>query len=209
MKKPELTYKHLDICEYEPIWQAMREYTDQRGPEEPDQIWFLQHTPVFTQGQNGKAEHILNTGDIPVVQVDRGGQITYHGPGQLVAYVMIDLRRIKIGVRDLVCAIEKAVISCLADHGIQAQIRDGAPGVYVDQAKVASLGLRVRRGCSYHGLSFNINMDLEPFSRINPCGFSDLSITQVKDLGGPEDLNIIKTSLMDYLEHNIYKNCAE
>ena len=170
---------------YEPIWHAMQDFTDTRGSDTKDEIWLVEHEPVFTQGQAGKAEHILGAGDIPVVQVDRGGQITYHGPGQIVAYPLIDLRRLGIGVRELVCKIEQAIIDTLATWNITAQRHAGAPGVYVDDAKIAALGLRVRRGCSFHGLAFNVAMDLSPFRRINPCGYRGLAVTQMADLGGP------------------------
>ncbi len=175
--------RYLGKQDYLPIWQAMREFTDQRGPETPDEIWLLEHPPVYTLGQNGKEEHILHITEIPIIHVDRGGQVTYHGPGQLVGYVLIDLKRRNMGVRHLVTALEQAVIALLADFSIKAQSRCDAPGVYVDQAKICSLGLRVRRGCSFHGLALNVNMDLLPFSHINPCGFTNLAITQMKDFG--------------------------
>lgn len=159
---------------------------------------FLEHNPVFTQGQNGKAEHILNAGDIPIIQIDRGGQVTYHGPGQLVAYLLIDLKRHQLGVRDFVSAIENAVIDTLKDYGIHAGARKEAPGVYIDNAKIASLGLRIRRGCSYHGLAFNINMDLEPFNRINPCGLTNITMTQVADEKGPASVEVVKQDLLNY-----------
>lgn len=172
---------------YRPIWQTMRQYTDQRQREDRDQLWLVEHFPVFTQGQAGKPEHILLPGDIPVVQSDRGGQVTYHGPGQLVAYLMFDLKRCGIGVRAMVTALEQSVIEALAQHGITAFARPDAPGVYVYRddgslAKIASLGLRVRRGCSYHGIAFNIDMNLSPFDRINPCGYAGMAMTQLRDL---------------------------
>jgi lipoyl(octanoyl) transferase len=170
---------------YEPVWRAMQAYTDQRGPQSPDELWLVEHDPVFTLGQAGKWEHVIAPGDIPVLPVDRGGQVTYHGPGQLVGYPLLDLRRLGIGVRELVNRIEQAVIDTLSGWGIAGVRRDGAPGVYVDGAKVMALGLRVRRGCSFHGLAFNIAMDLTPFQRINPCGYQGLAVTQVLDLGGP------------------------
>lgn len=177
-----LIIKRLEgLRAYEPLWQEMQSYTDSRGPESPDEIWLLEHTPVFTQGQTGKAEHVLNAGDIPIVKTDRGGQITYHGPGQLVAYLLIDLRRRSMGVREIVTRIEQAVITTLESYGVKARARSDAPGVYVDQAKIASLGLRVRRGCTFHGLAFNIDMDLSPFLRINPCGYAGLKMVQLKD----------------------------
>lgn len=173
--------KHLNRQPYQPTWDAMRAFTDTRGPETPDELWLLEHDPVYTQGLAGRPEHVLNPGDIPLVQTDRGGQITYHGPGQLVAYPLLDLKRLGIGIRSLVGTLEQAVIDLLSGHGVTAERREGAPGVYVDGAKIAALGLKVRRGCSYHGLAFNIDMDLEPFSRINPCGFADLPVVQLKD----------------------------
>jgi len=181
---------------YEPVWRAMQAFTDARGPETADELWVLEHDPVFTLGQAGKWEHVLLPGDIPVVPVDRGGQVTYHGPGQIVAYPLFDLRRLKIGVRELVNRIEQAIIDTLAHWNIIAVRRDGAPGVYVGDAKVAALGLRVRRGCSFHGLAFNVAMDLEPFHRINPCGYEGLAVTQVLDLGGPGSLRAVEDVLV-------------
>jgi lipoyl(octanoyl) transferase len=180
--------RRLGLVEYEPTWRAMQTFTEVRDGDTPDEIWMLEHPPVYTLGLNGSLAHVLAPGDIPIVHVDRGGQVTYHGPGQLVVYPLIDLRRAKIGVRDLVCTLENAVIDTLARYDIQASTRKGAPGVYVADRKIASLGLRVRRGCSYHGLAFNVAMDLEPFSRINPCGYAGLEVTQVADLGGPSEL---------------------
>lgn len=175
--------RYLGMQEYLPIWNAMREFTDQRTPETHDEIWLLEHPPVYTLGQNGKEEHILHATDIPIIHVDRGGQVTYHGPGQLVGYVLIDLKRRNIGVRQLVSALEQSVISLLSDFNVTAHAKCDAPGVYVENAKICSLGLRVRRGCSFHGLALNVNMDLLPFSHINPCGFSNLPITQMRDFG--------------------------
>lgn len=174
-----LGIRYLGMVDYEPVWQAMQAFTNNRDESTRDEVWILQHPPVFTQGQSGKAEHVLAPGDIPVVQVDRGGQVTYHGPGQIVAYLLIDIKRRKIGVRALVNSIEEAIIRVLSGYGVNGQRREGAPGIYVDDAKIAALGLRVRRGCSFHGLAFNIDMDLEPFSRINPCGFQGLAVTQL------------------------------
>ncbi len=168
--------------DYVPVWDAMRRFTAQRNNETPDQIWMLTHKPVFTQGQAGKPEHLLNTAEIPVVQIDRGGQVTYHGPGQLVAYLLIDIRRAGIGVRELVENIEQSVIDVLAQFGIVGESQRKAPGVYVNGAKIAALGLRVREGRSYHGLSFNVDMDLSPFRRINPCGYEGMPVTQLRDL---------------------------
>ncbi len=172
---------------YEPVWRAMQAFTDARDESTADELWMVEHDPVFTLGQAGKPEHVLAPGDIPVLRVDRGGQVTYHGPGQIVAYPLVDLRRLKLGVREFVCRIEQAVIDVLADWNIVGERTCGAPGVYVAGAKVAALGLRVRRGCSFHGLAFNVAMDLEPFRRINPCGYEGLAVTSVLDLGGPSD----------------------
>jgi lipoyl(octanoyl) transferase len=174
----------------------MQSFTDARGPETPDELWLVEHEPVFTLGQAGKPEHVLAAGDIPVVHVDRGGQVTYHGPGQIVAYPLLDLRRLHVGVRELVRRIEQAIIDTLAEWNIQARRRDGAPGVYVAEAKIAALGLRVRRGCTFHGLAFNIAMDLEPFRRINPCGYAGLQVTQMLDLGGPSRLADVEEMLI-------------
>ena len=173
----------LGRVEYEPTWRAMQRFTDERTAETADEIWFLEHPPVFTQGMNGKAEHLLAPGDIPVVAIDRGGQVTYHGPGQLVVYPMLDLRRLGLGVRELVMALERAIARLAAAHGIAAAGRRDAPGVYVGERKLASLGLRVRRGASFHGLALNVDMDLGPFGRINPCGYQGLEMTQLRDLG--------------------------
>jgi lipoyl(octanoyl) transferase len=178
----------LGRVDYEPTWQAMQRFTDQRGPRTADEIWLLEHPPVFTLGMNADPSHVLGAGDIPVVRIDRGGQVTYHGPGQLVAYVLWDLKRSGVGVRALVTALEQAVIRYVAGLGIEARARRDAPGVYVDGAKLASVGIRVRRGASYHGLALNVSMGLEPFSRINPCGYPGLAVTQLAALGGPQDV---------------------
>ena len=164
----------------------MQNYTDNRTETDLDELWLVEHAPVFTQGQAGKEEHLLNTGDIPVVQVDRGGQVTYHGPGQLVVYLLLDLRRRKLGVRDLVTKIEQAIVDLLAQYQIKAYAKADAPGVYVDECKIASLGLRVRKGCSFHGLALNVDMDMEPFLRINPCGYAGMAMVQTKQLSGPQ-----------------------
>lgn len=174
-----LRLRRLGLVEYEPTWRDMQAFTDARDESTQDELWLLQHPPVFTQGQAGKAEHLLTPGDIPVVQVDRGGQVTYHGPGQIVAYPLLDLGRRKLGVRALVHSIEEAIVRVLSGYGVDGVRREGAPGIYVDGAKIAALGLRVRRGCSFHGLAFNIDMDLEPFSRINPCGYQGQAVTQL------------------------------
>ena len=176
-----LHWRELGRQPYEPVWRAMQAFTDARHDGTADEIWSVQHPPVFTLGQAGKPEHVLAPGDIPVVPVDRGGQVTYHGPGQIVLYPLLDLRRLGLGVRELVCRIEQALIDVLGDYGVVADRQDGAPGVYVGEAKIAALGLRVRRGRSFHGLAFNINMDLEPFDRINPCGYAGLRVTQLRD----------------------------
>lgn len=177
-----LRYRRLGVAAYEETLAAMRRFTDERGADTPDELWLLQHPRVFTQGQAGRAEHVLAPGDIPVVQVDRGGQVTYHGPGQWVVYLLIDLKRRGLGVRELVSLIERAIVTVLADHGIDAAADPARPGVYVDGAKIASLGLRVRRGCSYHGLALNVSLDLEPFGRINPCGYEGLAVTSMAAL---------------------------
>lgn len=184
---------------YEPVWRAMQAFTDARGEDTPDELWLVEHDPVFTLGQAGRPEHVLAPGDIPVLKVDRGGQVTYHGPGQLVAYPLLDLRRLRIGVRDYVCRIEQAVIDTLADWNIDGRRREGAPGVYVDGAKVAALGIRVRRGCSFHGLAFNIAMDTGPFLRINPCGYEGLQVVSMLDLGGPSSLDAVRPALVAHL----------
>ncbi len=174
--------RELGLVGYEPTLEAMQQFTDNRNADSPDELWLLQHPRVFTQGQAGKAEHVLAPGDIPVIQVDRGGQVTYHGPGQWVLYLLVDIRRHKLGVRDLVDLIEQSIVQLLAEYGIDAAAKPGAPGVYVAGEKIAALGLRIRRGCSYHGLSLNVDMDLEPFSRINPCGYEGLQVTSMAAL---------------------------
>lgn len=182
---PDLLTRELGVVDYAPTLQAMRAFTDSRGPDSPDEVWLLQHPPVFTQGQAGRSEHLLAPGSIPVIQVDRGGQVTYHGPGQVVIYLLLDLRRRELGVRALVDLIEQSVVRLLADYGIDSEPRPDAPGVYVAGEKIASLGLRVRRGCSYHGLALNVDMDLEPFQRINPCGHPGLRVTSMASLLPP------------------------
>ena len=171
----------LGLVDYEPTWRAMQQFTAERGPQTADEIWLLEHPPVFTLGMNADRSHLLAPGDIPVVAIDRGGQVTYHGPGQLVVYPLVDIRRACLGVRDLITALERTVIRYLADKGVTAELRREAPGVYVGQRKIASVGLRIRRGGSYHGLAFNIQMDLGPFRRINPCGYAGLQMTQLAD----------------------------
>ncbi|MBP9644912.1 MAG: lipoyl(octanoyl) transferase LipB [Pseudoxanthomonas sp.] len=184
---------------YEPVWRAMQRFTDKRDQDTVDELWLVEHEPVFTLGQAGKPEHVLAPGEIPVLHVDRGGQVTYHGPGQIVLYPLLDLRRIGIGVREYVCRIEQAIIDTLDEWNIGGQRREGAPGVYVAGAKVAALGIRVRRGCTFHGLAFNIGMDLEPFHRINPCGYQGLQVTSMRDLGGPSSMDAVKPVLLDHI----------
>lgn len=195
LRQPPLLH-WLGRVDYEPTWRAMQAYTDSRGPDSPDQFWFLEHPPVFTMGMNANARHLLAPGDIPIVNIDRGGQVTYHGPGQLVVYPLLDLDRLGLGIRELVVGIEQAIIETVAQWGINASGRRDAPGVYVDGRKLASIGLRIRRSCSYHGLALNVSMDLEPFARINPCGYQGLEMTQLGELGGPVDLRRVAEALM-------------
>ncbi|WP_060983364.1 lipoyl(octanoyl) transferase LipB [Vibrio splendidus] len=195
----KLIVKKLGRQDYEPVWKAMHKFTDERTEEDVDQVWLVEHNPVFTQGQAGKAEHVLNAGDIPVIQSDRGGQVTYHGPGQLVAYFLINIRRKKFGVRDLVTHIENLVINTLKAYNIDSTARPDAPGVYVDGKKICSLGLRIRRGCSFHGLALNVDMDLSPFLRINPCGYQGMEMAQISQLGGPSELENVEQQLIQEL----------
>ena len=185
----------LGRVDYEPTWRAMQRQVETRGSGTADELWFLEHPPVFTMGMNARAEHLLAPGDIPVVHIDRGGQVTYHGPGQLVVYPLIDLERARLGVRALVEGIERAIVDTVADWGIAASGRRDAPGVYVAGRKLASIGLRIRRARSYHGLALNVAMDLEPFRRINPCGYAGLEMTQLSVLGGPSDLRVVARAL--------------
>ncbi len=194
-----LIIRDLGQVDYTSTWQRMQQFTDQRDDSTIDEIWLLEHPPVFTQGQAGKAEHLLFPGDIPVVQVDRGGQVTYHGPGQLVAYVLLNIKRRNLGVRQLVNLIEQSIIDTLAANQVNAYAKSDAPGVYVDEKKVASLGLRVRKGCTFHGLALNVDMDLSPFSRINPCGYAGMQMVQSKDLGGPVSMLQAKQQLTTQL----------
>jgi lipoyl(octanoyl) transferase len=180
-----IVVKRLGRVDYAPTFQAMQDFTATRTAETPDELWVVEHPPVYTLGQAGKPEHILRDVGIPLVQIDRGGQVTYHGPGQVVIYLLLDLPRLKIKVRELVNAIEQAVIDLLGQHGVVAARRDGAPGVYVGEAKIAALGLRIRNGCSYHGVSLNVDMDLSPFAAINPCGYPGLQVIQTRDLNIP------------------------
>lgn len=180
---PPLLVRRLGLQPYAAVWEAMRAFTDARTPGTPSELWLLEHPPVFTLGQAGRAEHVRSPGAIPVVRTDRGGQVTYHGPGQLVAYLLLDLRAAGLGVRPLVSLLERTLVGLLGEWGIAAEARPDAPGVYVDGRKIASLGLRVRRGCSYHGVALNVDLDLEPFARIDPCGFPGLAVTRLRDLG--------------------------
>lgn len=202
---PELIVRHLGLADYLPTLEAMRRLTAERDGSTPDEIWLLQHPRVFTQGQAGKAEHLLAPGDIPVVQVDRGGQVTYHGPGQLVGYLMLDLRRLGLGVRELVTAMEQSLVDVLAGYGIEAAPKADAPGVYVAGDKIASLGLRVSRGCSFHGLALNVDMDMSPFQRINPCGYAGLKMVQLRDLlDSPPSFDEVAQRLERVLRDRLY-----
>jgi len=196
---PAPLLRELGLVPYEPVWRAMQTFTAERTAATPDEIWFLEHPPVFTLGVNASRTHLLDPADIPVVQVDRGGQVTYHGPGQLVVYPLIDLKRAALGVRDFVTALERAVIDLAAQCGVRAECRRGAPGVYVAGAKLASVGVRVRRQGSYHGLALNVALDLAPFGRINPCGYEGLRMTQLSELGGPATVAAAATALRPHL----------
>lgn len=191
--------RHLGLVPYESTWRAMQRFTDERDQATRDEIWFLEHPPVFTLGLNASREHLKSTGDIPVVQIDRGGQVTYHGPGQLVIYPLLDLRRHALGVRKLVVALESAVIAYAAELGVAASGSREAPGVYVNGAKLASIGLRIRRGASYHGLAFNVSVDLEPFGRINVCGYPGLGVTRLADLCAGADMGTAASGLAPHL----------
>lgn len=199
MKASAIIIKPLERRDYVTTWQAMRDFTDHRTADTFDEIWLIEHPSVYTLGQAGKPEHLLNPGNIPVIKTDRGGQITYHGPGQLVVYPLLDIRRLNLGVRELVCLLEKAMIELLNEYGITATARRDAPGVYVDGAKIGSIGLRIRRSCSYHGLALNIAMDLTPFADINPCGYPNLTVTQLSALGGSKDLAEVAAQLTKHL----------
>lgn len=209
MSANEVMIRWLGRKDYLTSWEAMRQFTDQRTDQTLDEIWLLEHDPVFTQGQNGKAEHVLNPGDIPVIQTDRGGQVTYHGPGQLMVYCLIDIKRKKLTIRQLVSSLEQTIIHFLAHYQISAYAKPDAPGVYIDKSKICSIGLRVRRGCSYHGIAFNVDMDLSPFARINPCGFAKLAMTQLKDHHGPADLFTTGHQLINYLIKNLGYTSAD
>jgi lipoyl(octanoyl) transferase len=195
----EIVIRKLGLQPYEPVWRAMQQFTDARDESTRDEIWFCQHQPVFTLGLNSAPEHLLAPGDIPVIQIDRGGQVTYHGPGQLMIYPLLDIRRANIGVRDLVTALEQCVVDFVAELDIAAASRCDAPGVYVDGVKLASVGLRIRRGASFHGMALNVDVDLEPFSRINPCGFKDLDVTDLNRLGAESDLDVVRERLLPHL----------
>lgn len=199
MNSVDVYVRQLGRQAYEPIWHKMQDFTDTRDDNTPDEIWLVEHEPVFTQGQAGKEEHLLATGDIPVIKVDRGGQVTYHGPGQQMLYVLLNLRRLKIGVRELVTWLEECIIDTLKEYNIEAYAKPDAPGVYVNDSKVASLGLRVRRGCSFHGLALNVNMDLAPFLRINPCGYAGMQMVQTIDLGGPTNVQQAGQGLVKHM----------
>ena len=199
----QLNVRHLGRQPYEPVWRAMQAFTEQRDDETVDELWFVEHDPVFTQGQAGKAEHVLNPGDIPVIKIDRGGQVTYHGPGQLVVYLLLDVRRSGSGPRKVVSAIEDAIIKVLKHYGVSAYAKPEAPGVYIDEAKIAALGLRFRKMKSYHGLSFNLDMNLEPFSRINPCGYEGLAVAQLKDFVERVEWDEVSRCLLDNLANEL------
>ncbi|WP_295488612.1 lipoyl(octanoyl) transferase LipB [uncultured Pseudomonas sp.] len=198
-----LGFRELGLQPYEPVLEAMRRFTGQRTAQTPDEVWLVEHLPVFTQGQAGKPEHLMLPGDIPVVQTERGGQVTYHGPGQLVAYLLLDVRRLGIGVRELVSRIEASLVVLLASYQVTAAAKPDAPGVYVDNAKIASLGLRIRNGCAFHGLALNVDMDLAPFRRINPCGYAGLAMTQLRDHTGPIELDEVRTRLREQLVRHL------
>ncbi len=201
----QVVIRHLGLVEYEPTWRAMQAFTAQRSPDTPDEIWLLEHPPVYTQGQAGKPEHLIAATDIPVIPIDRGGQITYHGPGQVVAYVLVDLRRRGYGIRELVTRMEQAVMDLLAAQGVTATRQAGAPGVYVGGAKIAALGLRVKHGCTYHGLALNVDMDLGPFTAINPCGYAGMVVTDCCSLdlalNAAEAEQFLAAALMQSIYH--------
>ncbi len=196
--------RHAGLVDYLSTWQAMKDFTASRTENTPDEIWLLQHPPVYTQGVAGKPEHLLHNNGIPVVRTDRGGQITYHGPGQVIAYLLLDMRRLNLGVRELVRKMEGAVVDLLRDYNIEAEGSKDAPGVYVAGAKIAALGLKIRKGCCYHGLALNVNMDLVPFASINPCGYSGLRVTQTRDLGVSDGLEVLSSKLGKKLQTRLY-----
>ena len=197
---------YLGRQDYVPLWHRMQQFTDERDATTPDEIWFCEHPPVFTLGLNASKEHLLAPGDIPVVQIDRGGQVTFHGPGQLMVYPLIDIKRANIGVRKLVTALEQSVVDLAADYGVEAAARADAPGVYVAGDKLASVGLRIRRGCSFHGMALNVDVDLEPFTRINPCGYAELEMTDLQRLGIDLQLDETHVKLLSHFLHYSYHN---
>lgn len=203
-KKNQILIRQLNLVPFEPTYQAMQQFTNTRDADTPDELWLLEHPPVYTLGQAGKPEHLLNTNNIPIYKIDRGGQVTYHAPGQLIVYILMDVKRRKWGVKQLVGAMEQAVIDYLASKNIQATRRDKAPGVYVDEYKIAALGLKIRRGCSYHGLSLNVDMDLSPFKGINQCGYEGLQVTQLRDLGITEEFYQVSAEFLDYLTTTLF-----
>lgn len=206
---PHLHIRALGLVEYEPTWRAMQRFTAERTADSVDEIWLLQHPPTFTQGQAGKPEHLLHAGTMPLVKIDRGGQITYHGPGQIVVYLLLDLRRWKINVRQLVRLMEQAVIDLLAEYGVAAHGREEAPGVYVNEAKIAALGLKIKHNCCYHGLALNVDMDLSPFTRINPCGYPGLQVTQTIACGITAQLEELQAELTQNLVHGLQRHLEQ
>lgn len=204
IEQSPLIVRYLGQQEWAAVSEAMHQFTDQRSPQTADELWLVEHPAVFTQGQAGKAEHLLATGDIPVMQSDRGGQVTYHGPGQQIMYVLIDIRRRKLGVRDLVTTLENTVIATAADDKLDAYARADAPGVYIAEQKICSLGLRIRHGCSFHGLALNVDMDLSPFDRINPCGYAGLTMTQLRDLGSSRSQSAVAEALVKHFTHYVH-----
>jgi lipoyl(octanoyl) transferase len=200
---PAPVVRRLGCVDYVPTWRSMQRFTEERSATTPDEIWLLEHPPVYTLGMNASRAHLLAPGEIPVVQIDRGGQVTYHGPGQLVVYPLVDLGRLKLGIRDFVGALERAVIDLAGQFGIAAECRRGAPGVYVEGRKLASVGVRVRRGASYHGMALNVALDLEPFRRINPCGYAGLEMTQLAQLGGPDEVGACADALEPHLRRTL------
>lgn len=206
MSRQTIIFRDQGLQEYMPVWQAMQDFNTGRNSKTVDEIWLLQHPPVYTLGQNGKPEHLLNKNNIPLIHIDRGGQITYHGPGQLVIYCLLDLGRLGYGIRDLVTRCEQSLIQLLVNYNIEAESRPKAPGVYVNQEKIAALGFRVKRHCTYHGLAINVDMDLQPFNDINPCGYPNLNVTQLKDLGVSDTVQQVMEKLKPLLVNNLYNN---
>lgn len=200
--------RDLGLQAYTEVWRAMQNFTANRTTDTLDELWCLQHAPVLTVGQAGKMDHVLNPGAVPVIQVDRGGQVTYHGPGQLVCYLLIDLRRRALAPRQLVSLIENSLIALLAEYQVKASNRPDAPGVYVEGAKIASLGLRIRRGCSFHGLSLNVDMDLAPFNTINPCGYAGLAVTQLKHFVADVQFDTVKHQLLSILQEQLTRSTS-